>query len=99
MHFMSECPAYGNIRLEHFGNREVEIKDMIVQEPVLASFLRKAYTLRDNILEEQPSEIYHVAHRHKLKLTLRKGPKSRKICNVERDGLKIKISGLTSLTA
>ena len=49
------------------------------------------YKLRDELLEEQPREIYHVAHKRKLKLTIRKGPKTPGVRNVAKDGLKIVI--------
>lgn len=94
IHFMAECPAYENIRKEYFEtDKFTNIEDMISQkEPsTLASFLRKAYTTRDQILEAKPTEKYHVASKKGLKLTIRKGPKTNRICNVEKDGLKIRI--------
>lgn len=92
-HFILECPAYSKIRTEIFLNKEVDIGQSLAQEPLtLATFLRRAYKLRDELLEEQPSETYHVAHKSKLKLTIRKGPKMARICNVSKDGLKVKIS-------
>ena len=89
---VSQRPAYSKIRTEHFHNKEVDISQSMAQEPLtLATFLRKAYKLRDELLEEQPIETYHVAHKSKLKLTIRKGPKIARICNVAKDGLKVKI--------
>ena len=91
-HFILECHAYSKIRTKHFNNGQINIYQAISQEPLaLATFLRESYKLRDELLEEQPTETYHVAHRRKLKITLRKGPKIPRISNVAKDGLKIKI--------
>ena len=91
-HFILECPAYSKIRTKHFNNGQIDIRQAIDQEPLaLATFLRDSYKLRDELLEEQPTETYHVAHRRKLKLTIRKGPKTSRVCNVAKDGLKVKI--------
>ena len=93
VHFMAECPAYEKIRHEHFGSKTFNnIEDMISQRDpaTLASFLRKSYTTRDQLLEE-PTETYHVASKNGLKLVIRKGQKINKTCNVEKDGLKIRI--------
>ena len=69
-----------------------------VEPDMMASFLRKTYNLRDQILEDQTSETadiaenFHVARKSKrgLQLTLRKGLKP-KVHNATKDGLKIVI--------
>ena len=39
------------------------------REPLnVATFLRKSYTLREQILEEQPAEKYHIAQKKGLKI-------------------------------
>ena len=91
-HFILDCPAYSQIRSEIFHNMAIDLRQLLAQEPLtLATYLRKAYKLRDELLEEQPREIYHVAHKRKLKLTIRKGPKTPGVRNVAKDGLKIVI--------
>jgi hypothetical protein len=94
-HFILECPAYTEVRAKHFITNEINITHALSQDPLtMASYLRTAYKLRDELLEaleEQPSEQYHVAQRRKLKMTIRKGPKTAKIRNVVKDGIKITI--------
>ena len=90
-HFITKCPAYATLRAQYFGEN-CDIQSMTQDPKNLASFLRKAYSKRDEILEEQPKEQYHVAHKNRLKMTLRKGPKLNKISNVDKDGMKIKIT-------
>ena len=76
-HFITECPAYSKLRTEHLTNVDIHIDQLLTQEPLaLATFLRKAYTLREELLKGQPGEQYHVAHKNKLQLTLRKGIKN-----------------------
>jgi hypothetical protein len=96
-HFILECPAYSKIRNDAFQGKDVELRHTLAHQPeALASFLRKAYTLRDEIMEEQPTDVYHVAHKKidksNLLLRLQKGPKVRRIHNVTKDGLKMTIS-------
>ena len=96
-HFITECPAYSKLRTEHLTNVDIHIDQLLTQEPLaLATFLRKAYTLREELLKEQPGEQYHVAHKNKLQLTLRKGIKIPRVCNITKDGLKIKILNASS---
>ena len=93
-HFICECPAYSEIRKECLGEN-ILTEEILSMEPLaLATFLRKSYNLREELLEEHPSEFYHVAQKSKLKLTLRKGPKTKKVCNLTKDGLRIKITTL-----
>ena len=94
-HFIAECCAYDQVRLKHFGRKKLpKAEEMIAQEDpsVLASYLRESYTLRENLMEEPSSEKYHVYHKKGLKMTLRKGPKVGKVCNITKDGLKIRIT-------
>ena len=94
-HFIAECCAYDQVRLKHFGRKKLsKAEEMIAQEDpsVLASYLRESYTLRENLMEEPTSEKYHVYHKKGLKMTLRKGPKVGKVCNITKDGLKIRIT-------
>ena len=99
-HFIFKCPAYATIRAQHFGNEVSDIDMMTLDPKILASFLRKAYSLRDEIseskLDEQPIEQYHIAQKNKLKITIRKGPKPNIICNVEKDGMKLKICNIST---
>ena len=93
-HFITECPAYGEIRHQHLGSTNYTNLENLLSEiepAVVAIFLRKAYTLREQLLEEQPAESYHVAQEQGLKLTIRKGPKTHVVSNVEKDGLRIKL--------
>ena len=69
---------------------------MTLDPKILASFLRKAYSLREAALVEQPEEQYHVAQKNKLKITIRKGPQPNIICNVEKDGMKLKIRNIST---
>ena len=95
-HFIFRCPAYATLRAQHFDNGESDIDLMSLDPKILASFLRKAYSLRDEISDEQPTEQYHVAQKNKLKITIRKGPRPNIICNVEKDGMKLKLSNISS---
>ena len=85
---------------QHFGNEVSDIDMMTLDPKILASFLRKAYSLRDEIseskLDEQPIEQYHIAQKNKLKITIRKGPRPNIICNVEKDGMKLKLCNISS---
>ena len=95
-HFIVECPAYDKIRSEHFERPYTNAEEMFsqVDPSSLATFLRKAYNLRENLTEGQPAEKYHISHKRGLKMTIRKGPKVGKICNITKDGLKIRVSHL-----
>jgi hypothetical protein len=95
-HFIFRCPAYATLRAQHFDNGESDIDLMSLDPKILASFLRKAYSLRDEISDEQPTEQYHVAQKNKLKITIRKGPRPNIICNVEKDGMKLKLCNISS---
>ena len=93
-HFISECPAYGKIRNQYLGSTNYpDIKNLLSdREPLtVATFLRKAYTLREQILEGEPDERYHVAQKKGLKMVIRKGHKTKLVSNVVKDGLKIKL--------
>ena len=95
-HFIVECSAYEKLRSEHFSQKKyLTAVEILTQEDpaTVASFLRKAYALRDQILEEPP-EKYHVAQKRGLKMVIRKGPKIGLVCNVTKDGSKIKILSL-----
>ena len=94
-HFIAECPAFTAIRTEHFGPQTlIRSEDLLTQvDPsVLASFLRKAYSLRDTLTEETPTEKFHISQKKGLKMTICKGPKVGNVTNLTKDGLKIKIS-------
>ena len=93
-HFVVECPAYDKIRSEHFDKSFSKAEEMFTQvDPsTLASFLRQAYTLRENMTVEIPSEKYHISCKKGLKMTICRGPKVGKVCNITKDGLKIRIS-------
>ena len=93
VHFIAECPTYGEIRKQYLGSTTYTNIELLFSEKdpaSVAAFLRKAYSLREKILEEK-SEKYHIAHKKGLKMSIRKGPKKGLICNVESDGLKIKL--------
>ena len=93
-HFITECPAYDTIREQYLGcNNLTDIKNLLSGSDALrvATFLRKAYALREQILDEQPVERYHIAKKKGLKILIRKGPKTRGVSNIEKDGLKIKL--------
>ena len=93
MHFIAECPTYGEIRKQYLGSTICNNIELLLSEndpASVAAFLRKVYSLREKILEEK-AEKYHIAHKEGLKMTICKGPKKGLICNVERDGLKIKL--------
>ena len=93
-HFIMKCPAYDEIRNQYLGStNHTDIKNLLSErEPLnVATFLRKSYTLREQILEEQPAEKYHIAQKKGLKMLIRKGPKTHVVSNVEKDGLKIKV--------
>ena len=93
-YFIMKCPAYDEIRNQYLGStNHTDIKNLLSErEPLnVATFLRKSYTLREQILEEQPAEKYHIAQKKGLKMLIRKGPKTHMVSNVEKDGLKIKL--------
>ena len=53
-HFIMKCPAYDEIRNQYLGStNHTDIKNLLSErEPLnVATFLRKAYTLREQILE------------------------------------------------
>ena len=90
-----ECPTYGEIRNQYLGST-TDISNLLSGSSLsVATFLRKAYTLREQTLEknseEKHAEIYHVAQKRGLKFKFRKGPKKHVVQNVEKDGLKIKL--------
>ena len=94
-HFIMECPTYGEIRNQYLGST-TDISNLLSGSSLsVATFLRKAYTLREQTLEknseEKHAEIYHVAQKRGLKFKFRKGPKKHVVQNVEKDGLKIKL--------
>ena len=89
-----ECPAYGKIREQYLGST-TDVSNLLSGSSLnVATFLRKAYALREQTLEksleEKHAEIYHVAQKRGLKFKFRRGPKH-VVQNVEKDGLKIKL--------
>ena len=93
-HFISECPAYSNVRREFFAHGSPGAKEMfrLVEPSIMASYLRRIYSTRDQLLEQKSPE-YHIQKAGQMKLTIIKGPKrSLVVQNVTRDGLKMKIT-------
>ena len=92
-HFISECPAYSDIRQEFFGQNRPKARDMLLQiQPItMAGFLRRAYSKRDQLLADRPPE-FHSVKTNTMKITIKKGPKRGLVVhNVSKDGLKMKI--------
>ena len=92
-HFISECPAYTNIRHNFFGQGGCDAREMLLKlEPAtMASYLRSIYNTRERLVEEKPPE-YHSVQNDTMKYTFVKGLKRNLVVqNVSRDGLKIKI--------
>ena len=75
-HFMTECPAYNEIRLDYFGKEKLIAKKMLLElEPaIMAAFLRSIYSIRKKLVEEKPQE-YHLVKHDIMKFTLIRGPK------------------------
>ena len=93
VHFIAECPTYGEIRNQYLGSTTYTNKENLFSErdpASVAAFLRKAYSLRENILDKN-SEKYHIAKKEGLKMTIHRGPKTGLVCNVEKDGIRIKL--------
>ena len=92
-HFIAECPAYTHIRVDFFGQANLNAKDMLLEiEPAtMAAFLRSIYNTREKLVEEKPPE-FHSVKTGPMSFTYIKGPKRNlSVHNVSKDGLKIKI--------
>ena len=92
-HFITECPAYADIRSEYYGPESPSAKEMflVIEPATMASFLRKIYSKRDEILEQQKT-VYHAVKISATKLSIIKGPKRCLMAqNICKDGLKLKI--------
>ena len=105
-HFILECQAYEEIRkdspiqFENYSSAEAIFH--LEDPPILAEFLRKAYTKRDELTAEEP-EIYRVAEKSEngMKLVLCKGkdtPGRLRIKNITKDGLRLKIYRTSTTT-
>ena len=99
-HFILECPTYDQLRretIENFDNyTSIEGLFHMTEPCHIANFLRKAYSLREQLTEEPP-DIYRVKERtnNDLTLLLCKGkhtPGRLSAKNITKDGLKLKIS-------
>ena len=105
-HFIMECQSYDQLRRESpikFENHTSSETIFHVEEPsTVADYLRKAYTLRDQLTTE-PHVTYRVQEKanNGLKLFLCKGrntPGRLKVRNVTKDGLKLKIFRTSTIT-
>ena len=105
-HFILECQAYEEIRkdspiqFENYSSAEAIFH--LEDPPILAEFLRKAYTKRDELTAEEP-EIYRVAEKSEngMKLVLCKGkdtPGRLRVKNITKDGLRLKIYRTSTTT-
>ena len=103
-HFIMECPTYNEIRQEspiefqNYANTEALFH---MEEPLkIAEFLRKAYTLRDQLTTPATYRIKAKSN-DGLKLLLCKGkdtPGQLRTKNITKDGLRLKILGTTNST-
>ena len=96
-HFIRKCPTYEQIRQEaaiNFSNYNNTEAIFHLEEPLkIAEFLRKAYTLRDQLTAP---DVYRIKEKSKdgLKLLLCKGkdtPGRLRTQNITKDGLRLKI--------
>ena len=96
-HFIRKCPTYEQIRQEaaiNFPNYNSTEAIFHLEEPLkIAEFLRKAYTLRDQLTAP---DVYRIKEKSKdgLKLLLCKGkdtPGRLRTQNITKDGLRLKI--------
>ena len=105
-HFILECPRYNQIRRESpipFEKYNNPQSILHMEEPsIVADFLRKAYSKRE-LLTMEPVDFYRIKEKSKngMKLLLCKGkntPGRLKVCNVTKDGLRLKICRTSTIT-